>query len=60
MEKYFPTLFEDLKHEKPSFLLLSLNDPDILKQSKINDHEKNVNRIMPLEKLFRKRQWQKT
>ena len=55
MEKQFPTLFEYLKQERPSFLLLSISVPDVLKQSKITDHEIIVNKHLALEK----RHWQK-
>ena len=33
MESYFVTMFEDIRHERSLILLLSLTDPDILKQS---------------------------
>ena len=33
METYFATMFEDVRHERSLILLLSLTDPDILKQS---------------------------
>ena len=39
MEQYFSNLFEDIRHERSLILLLSLTDPDILKQSKITDDE---------------------
>ena len=39
MEAYFNTIFEDIRHERSLILLLSLTEPDILKQSKFNDHE---------------------
>ena len=32
MEGYFTTIFEDVRHERTLILLLSLTDPDILKQ----------------------------
>ena len=37
MELFFVTMFEDVKQEKSLLILLSLTDPDILKQSKLND-----------------------
>ena len=39
MEAYFNTIFEDVRHERSLILLLSLVEPDILKQSKFTDHE---------------------
>ena len=42
MENYFPSLFEDVRLERSLILILSLTDPDILKQSKFTDDEKNI------------------
>ena len=42
MEQNFSNLFEDIRHERSLFLLLSLTDPDILKQSKLTDDEINI------------------
>ena len=39
MEQYFATMFEDVRHERSLIFLLSLTDPDILKQSKFADDE---------------------
>ena len=39
MEAYFATLFKYVKHERSLIIFLSSTDPDILKQSKITDHE---------------------
>ena len=39
MEQYFSNLFEDNRHERSLILILSLIDPDILKQSKFTDDE---------------------
>ena len=41
MEQFFATMFEDLRHEGSLILLLSLTDPDILKQANFTDHEIN-------------------
>ena len=41
MEAYFATLFEHVTHERSLTLLLSLTNPDILKQNNFTDHEKN-------------------
>ena len=40
MEAYFSNLFEDVRHERSLILLLSLTDPNILKQSKFTDDGK--------------------
>ena len=55
MEQYFNTIFEDIRHERSLILLLSLIQPDILKQSKFLDHEIEIIRHIALEKLHRQR-----
>ena len=55
MEQYFNTTFEDIKHERNFILLLSLVEPDILKQSKFKDHEIDIFENFALEKLHRQR-----
>ena len=55
MESYFATMFEDIRHERSLILLLSLTDPDILKQSKFTDDEINIIENLALEKLHRER-----
>ena len=55
MEAYFNTIFEDIRHERSLILLLSLTEPDILKQSKFNDHEIELLKNIALEKIFRQR-----
>ena len=55
MEAYFNTIFEDVTHERSLMLLLSLTDPEILKQSKFTDDERNILKILALEKLHRQR-----
>ena len=55
MEEYFTTIFEDVRHEGSLILLLSLTDPDILKQSKFTDDEVNIIKSLALEKLHRQR-----
>ena len=42
MEHYFATMYEDVRHERSLFLLLSLTDPDILRKSKSTDHEIDI------------------
>ena len=55
MEAYFNTIFEDIRHERGLILLLSLVEPDILKQGKFNDHEIEIIKNIALEKLHRQR-----
>ena len=55
MEQYFATMFEDIRHERSLIILLSLRDPDILKQSKFTDDEINIIENLALEKLHRQR-----
>ena len=55
MESYFATMFEDVRHERSLILLLSLTDPDILRQSKFTDDEVNIIKNLALEKLHRQR-----
>ena len=55
MDAYFNTIFEDIRHERSLILLLSLVEPDILKQSKFTDHEIEFIKNIALEKLHRQR-----
>ena len=55
METYFATIFEDVRHERSLILLLSLVELDILKQSKFTDHEIDIIKNIPPEKLHRQR-----
>ena len=55
MEAYFATIFEDVRHERSLLILLSLTDPDILKQSKFTDDEINIIKDLALGKLHRRR-----
>ena len=55
MESYFSNLVEDVRHERSLILLLSLTDSDILKQSKLTDHEIEIIKNIALEKLHRQR-----
>ena len=55
MESYFSNLFEDVRHERSLILLLSLLEPDILKQSKFTDHEINIIKDIALDKIHRQR-----
>ena len=55
MEQYFSNLFDDIRHERSLILLLSLTDPDILRQSKFTDHEVSIIKDIALEKIFRQK-----
>ena len=55
MEAYFSNLFEDVRHERSIIIILSLTDPDFLKQSKFTDDEINIIKNIALEKLHRQR-----
>ena len=53
MEAYFNTIFEDVRHERSLILLLSLVEPDIIRKSKLLDHEIENIKNIALEKLHR-------
>ena len=55
MEQNFDSISEDIRHERSLILLLSLVEPDILKQSKFADHEIDIIKNIALEKLHRQR-----
>ena len=55
MEQTFSNLLEDVRYERSLILLLSLTDPDILKQSKLTDDEIIIIKNLALEKLDRQR-----
>ena len=55
MEAYSAVMSEDIRHERPLMLLLSLTDPDILKQSKFTDDEIIIIKNLALEKVHRQR-----
>ena len=44
-------MFEDVRHERSIIVLLSITDPDILRQSKFTDNEINIIKSLALEKL---------
>ena len=50
MEQCFSNLFEVIRYERSLILLLSLVEPDILKQSKFTDHEINIMKDIALDK----------
>ena len=53
MEQYFAVMLEDVRHERLSIMLLSMTDPNILKQVIFTDIETNFVRNLALEKLPR-------
>ena len=55
METYYNNTSEDVRHERLLILLLSLTDPDILKQSKFTNDEIEIIKNVALEKLHRQR-----
>ena len=55
MEQNFAVMFEDVIHERFLILLLSLTDPDILRQDKLTENEIVILRNLALEKLHRQR-----
>ena len=55
MEAFSATMFQDIRHERSLILLLSLTDPDILKQSKNTDYEIDIIKNLALEKLHQQR-----
>ena len=55
MEQYISNLFEDIRHERSLILLLSLTDPDVMKQKQFTDDEIEILEKLALEKLHRQR-----
>ena len=58
MEQCFSNLFEDIRNQRALIkilIILSLVEPDILKQSKFTDNEVSIIKDIALEKVFR--QW---
>ena len=55
MEQYFSNLFEEVRHERSLIILLSLTDPDELKQAKFTDDGINIIKKLAPEKLHRQR-----
>ena len=55
MEQYFNTIFEDIRYERGLILILSLVEPDILKQSKFTDYEIELIENIALQKLHRQK-----
>ena len=55
MENYFNKLFDNIHYERSLIFLLSLTDPDILRQTKFIDDEIEIIKNLALEKLHRQR-----
>ena len=55
MEQYFNTFSEDVRHERSLILLVSLVEPDILKQSKFTNHEIDIIKVVAFKKVYRQR-----
>ena len=55
MENYFIKLFDNIHYERSLILLLSLTDPDIMRQAKFTDDEIEIIKNLALEKLHRQR-----
>ena len=55
MEQYFNTIFEDVRCERSLILLLSIVEPDVLKQSKFTDNEIDIIKIIALQKIHRQK-----
>ena len=53
MEQYFAAFFEDIRHERSLILLLSIVEPDILRQIEFRDYEIDIIKNIALEKLYR-------
>ena len=51
MENYLIKLFDNIHYERSLILLLSLTDPDILRQTKLTDDEIETIKNLALEKL---------
>ena len=55
MKQSLAVMFEDVRLERSLITLLSLTDPDIVKQAKFTDHEINVLKKLALEELHTQR-----
>ena len=55
MEAYLNRISEDVRNERSLILLLSIVDPDILRQSNFLVHEIEIIKIIAFEKLHRQR-----
>ena len=55
MEQYFSNLFEDKRYERSIIIILSLMEPETLKQSELTDVEINILKDLALDKIHRQR-----
>ena len=55
MENYFIKLFDNVHYERSLILLLSLTDPDILRQTKFTDDGIEIIKNIVLENLHREK-----
>ena len=55
MEKYFLTLFEDVRYERTLILVLSLTDEGILNQVGFTENEMKIIKDVALRKVHRQR-----
>ena len=55
MENYFIKIFDNIHYERSLIILLSLTDPDILRQNKLTDDELEIIENIALQKLHRQR-----
>ena len=55
MDKYFASLFDDIRHERSLILIISIIDSDILKQTGFTDDEIEIIKNLALEKLHRQK-----
>ena len=55
MEKYFSTLFEDVRYERRVILVLSLTDEGILNQNGFTEDEIKIIKNIALQKVHKQR-----
>ena len=55
MKAYFDSFFEDIRHERSLFLLISLVEPNKIRQSKFLDHDIDIIKNIAFEKLHSQR-----
>ena len=55
MDNYFSNLFQIIYYERLIKLVLSLTDPDILRESKFTNHEIDIMKNLAPEKVRRQR-----
>ena len=53
MENYFAGIFEDVRHGRSLILVISLTDPEILKQVRCRGHEIKTRRNLALAKIHK-------